>query len=56
MAYSKPTNPTWWMMPHANYVLNEREISTFQKPICIPKNTIRLLHIIGKTFVNRDVV
>jgi len=25
-----PQNPSWWMMPHANYVLNERELSIFQ--------------------------
>jgi hypothetical protein len=25
-----PQNPSSWMMPHANYVLNERELSTFQ--------------------------
>jgi hypothetical protein len=25
-----PQNPSRWMMPHANYVLNEKEFSTFQ--------------------------
>jgi hypothetical protein len=25
-----PQNPSWWIMPHANYVLNEREFSTFE--------------------------
>jgi len=25
-----PQNPSWWMIPHANYVLNEKELSTFQ--------------------------
>jgi hypothetical protein len=25
-----PQNPSWWMIPHANYVFYEKELSTFQ--------------------------
>jgi hypothetical protein len=55
MAYLKPTKSN--MLDDATCQLCAKWKGTFHFPklICIPKNTIQLLHIIGKTFVNQEV-
>jgi hypothetical protein len=55
MAYLKPTKSN--MLDDATCQLCAKWKGTFHFPklICIPKSTIQLLHIIGKTFVNREV-
>jgi hypothetical protein len=48
-----PQNPTQWMMPHANYVLNKRELSTFQNRFASLKVLFDYLVSLAKHFSTR---